>query len=396
MLEFACLPAKLDWIQNVTSFEPPGNGTMCGWFFNATSETPMLMLGYEVDPKTKQPSGEILTTRALPLITNISRRSLFGGSINFKHIRDPINNFVVVSTTDGPEQESVLKSIFQHRRPRALECVLSWCVKTIESSYHDATYTEIIKDQFINTTAGPFPWTFTDIPPDDANPEGFTIINYSENISINTHEDAEETNITTYNVSNETAQNIMTIFDDYLPSFVTLANNAPEAFSRYKTQDQGPPSLREFVKNPWSGPNNVTHHVERLATVMTNTMRSSSRDAVLGKSFSQESHIEVRWVWLILPIGLLILTLMFLVGTVIRTSLENDRIGVWKNSAIATLLYGLPDDTQQKITASQSHGTPRSRAKELNVRMLPTKNWRISGHLLSPISQRSKGPQGWI
>ncbi|KAK7180717.1 hypothetical protein PSPO01_13159 [Paraphaeosphaeria sporulosa] len=140
--------------------------------------------------------------------------------------------------------------------------------------------------------------------------------------------------------------------------------------------------------------------MERLATVMTNTIRRSSDDAAIGKSFSTETYIGVRWVWLSLPLALLVLALNFLAGTVIRTSMENDRVGVWKNSAIATLLYGLPDEMQRKITTLDGQGTPRAKAKELNVRMLPTKNWRISGHVLSPIARKPKPPpkppQGWI
>ncbi|KAF1964139.1 hypothetical protein BU23DRAFT_493657, partial [Bimuria novae-zelandiae CBS 107.79] len=339
MLDFGCLPAKLDWVQNATSFAPYENGTVCGWFFNATSEDRMLMLGYEVDPLTNQPSGEILTTRTLPLITNINRKPLFGGSINFKHIRNPINNFVVVSTADGPDQDSILKSIFQHEKPRALECVLSWCVKTIESSYHDATYTEIIKDRFINTTAGPYPWTV--IPVYSSNPKVGSHIYYLQSITVDPHASNGQGNVSSYGASNDTVIEIVRIFDVYLPSFATLANNVSERFLKYQTWDENP-YIREYPINPWSAPNNITHHMERLATVMTNTIRQSSGDAAIGKSFSVETYIGVRWVWLSLPVGLLVLALIFLAGTVIRTSMENDRVGVWKNSAIATLLSAQP------------------------------------------------------
>ncbi|KAL5371752.1 hypothetical protein DPSP01_014032 [Paraphaeosphaeria sporulosa] len=393
MLDFGCLPAKLDWVQNATSFTPYENGTMCGWFFNATSGNPMLMLGYEVNPLTNQSSGEVLTTRALPLITNINRKPLFGGSINFKHVRNPITNFVVVSTEDGPDQDRILRSIFQHQKPRALECVLSWCVKTIESSYHEAKYTENVRNRFINTTSGPFPWTLT--PPTSSDPDALGTVQYLQSITVDPHASDGQGNVSSYGASNDTVIDIITIFDDFLPSFATLARNDSERLVKYMTYEEDP-YIQEYPTDPWSAPNNITHHMERLATVMTNAMRETSKDSVLGKAYSEEAHIGVRWVWLSLPIGLLGLTLIFLAGTVIRTSIENDRVGVWKNSAIATLLYGLPDDMQRKITASQEHGTPRAKAKELNVRMLPTKNWRISGHVLSPIVRKSKPPPGWI
>ncbi|KAJ4360612.1 uncharacterized protein N0V89_001178 [Didymosphaeria variabile] len=366
---------------------------MCGWFFNASSENPMLMLGYQVDPFTNRSSGEILTTRLLPLIGNVNRKPLFGGSINFRHVRNPLINFVVVSTTEGQDQESVLKSIFHHQKPRALECVLSWCVKTIKSTYNEATYTEIIQDRFINTTTGPFPWTF--IKPDSNSTDEVAKVQYLQDITVNPHALEGQGNTSSYGMSNQTAFNILSIFDDYLPSFATLANNASQQYMKFMFWDENP-WLREFPENPWSAPNNVTYRMERLATVMTNIMRQAANDTTFGQSFNEETYIEVRWVWLTLPVGLLGLTLVFLAGTVIRTSMEKDRVGVWKNSAIATLLYGLPDEMQRKITDSQGHGTPRSKAKELNVRMLPTKGWRVSGHVLSPIVRKQKPPPGWI
>ncbi|KAF1970040.1 hypothetical protein BU23DRAFT_591333 [Bimuria novae-zelandiae CBS 107.79] len=281
MLDFGCLPAKLDWVQNATSFTPYENGT-------------------------------------------ISRKPLFGGSINFKHIRNPINNFVVVSTADGPDQDSILKSIFQHQKPRALECVLSWCVKTIESSYHDATYTEIVKDRFINTTTGPFPWQV--IPVDPSDPNAGSNIYYPQGITVDPHAFNGQGNVSSYGDFNDTAIEIVTIFDDYLPSFATLANNVSERLLKYQTW-QEVPYIREYPINPWTAPNNITHHMERLAKVMTNTIRQSSDDAAIGKSFSTETYIGVRWVWLSLPLALLVLALIFLAGTVIRTSMENDRVG---------------------------------------------------------------------
>ncbi|KAF1972992.1 hypothetical protein BU23DRAFT_589727 [Bimuria novae-zelandiae CBS 107.79] len=347
MLDFGCLDANLDWVQNATQFIPYESGTMCGWFFNATSERPMLMLGYQVDSPSNRSTGEVLTTRTLPLVTNAT-----------------------------------------------LECVLSWCVKTIESSYHEATYSEVVKDRFINTTAGPFPWTF--IASDANNPNDTAgKMQYLQSITVDPRARNGQGNVSSYGASNETAMSILAIFDDYLPSFATLSNNKSKPLLKYKFWDEEPYE-REFPINPWSTPNNVAHHVGRLATVMTNFMRQSSDDAVLGKAFSQETYVEVRWVWLTLPLVLLGLTLIFLLGTVIRTSMECDRVGVWKNSAIATLLYGLPDEMQQKISTSHGQGTPRAKAKEMNVRMLSTKKWRVSGHILSPTVRKPKPPPGWI
>ena len=395
MLEFGCATANLDWTRNASIFIPYENSTMCGWFFNITSPGAMLMSGYQADPATNQSSGEILTTRLLTLVTNYNRRPLFGGSIHFKHIRNPIADFVIVSPTDGPDRESILASIFRHERPRALECVLSWCVQTIESSYFQGAYTENIKHSFTNTTAGPYPWTTFDVDDKGAG-TNITLKRYFQDIIVDPHGRDGQGNASTYGASNDTAFNIIAIFDDYIPSYTTTSLNNSETTIKYKTWHEQQ-LRREFEKNPWLAPNNITEQVARLAKIMTNVMRQSSTQMVTGKSFSEVTYIQVRWGWLALPMALLVLTLVFLVATVLRTSTQTEQVGVWKNSSIATLLYGLPDEMQREVTTS-ADATPRTKARKLNMRMMPSGGWRFSGTLKSPVSRDHKpeAPPGWI
>jgi hypothetical protein len=393
-LEFACLSAQLDWVQSANSYNPYDNGTMCGWFFNATSAKPMLMLGYQVDSITNQTVGEILTMRALPLVTNISRRPLFDGSINYKHIRNKITDYVVVSSANGSDPQGVLDSVLRRERPRAIECMLTWCVKTIESSYSLATYTETVTNSYINTTAGPYPWRKEVLDSE------FAIYHYDQNITVNPHASFEHKDNAGYGLSNNTAYDFITIFDDYLPSFATANSTNSTTWVKYKTYEKDP-FLRVFDDGPWVTPINMTHHMERLATTLTNLLRSRSNENATGSSFGEETFVEVRWGWLSLPMGLLGLTLVFLVATIVRTSTDKDGVGVWKTSAIATLLYGLPDALQQKIITAKMDGTPRTRARELNVRMVPTKGWRISGNVFSPVTPKTCKPNpekraGWF
>jgi hypothetical protein len=393
MLDFGCYPAMLDWNQNSTQYIPYINGAMCGWFFNATIDDRMLMLGYEVDPFNGT-SGEVLTTRTLPLVTNVSRRTYWNGSLNFKHIRNPINNFVVVTPTEEQNEESILRNIFAHKTPRALECVLSWCVKTMDSSYHDGKYTEIVKDHFINTTMGTYPWIT--VPPDIPNyKDNSGKIQYAQNITVDPHALDGQGNESSFGLSNDTACNIIAIFDDYLPGFYTRKSNTSKTYLKNAFWEEDPHMLEE-PQNLWLTPNNVTDQMDKLATAMTNLLRQWSNDTALGKSYTRETYIEVRWEWLTLPITVLVLTLIFLLGTMRRTAMENDEVGVWKNSSIVTLLYGLPDELQWKLTASHHHKKPHSRAKELKVRLLPTKKWRMSGYILSPTTEKPKSRPDWI
>jgi hypothetical protein len=108
------------------------NGTVYVYFLSATlhtfGEAPVLMSGYRVDANGST-AGEALLMRTYPLISNPERRDLFGGSINSKHFRNPITESLIVSASNAFE------SVYRNETPVAHECVLSWCVQIIKSSY---------------------------------------------------------------------------------------------------------------------------------------------------------------------------------------------------------------------------------------------------------------------
>lgn len=409
LLTFGCFNTTFDWVANQTGF--PGfqdnttSGEMCGYFLNATNDgsskqSPVLMSGYAIDAFGKP--GEALLTRLLPLTTNPDRKALYGGSINFKHVRNPIIDALIVGAVSGPA------SVYGNIRPVAHECVVSWCVKTIRSSYYLATYKEEVTNTFINTTDGPFPWAVTTITksPGLNSTDMWYLLN--SNVSITAPLDGKTASW--YGVTNDTAFATTFTFDDIFPSFITTANISAKPFMRYKVAQRGP-LLRDLSTNPWVS-NNITHHMERLATALTNVIRSSnSNEMVSGDAYDRENYVFVRWIWLALPLGLLLLTLIFLVATIRKTSKEREQIGIWKTSALATLLYGLPDHYQERIANRTSLGTPRAKAKKLKVKLLPTKGWRVSGGMISPVTPNpsiphpvvihpvhpsSQAPPGWI
>jgi hypothetical protein len=72
------------------------------------------MSGYRVENSTDLPYGETLLMRTLPLVTNPLRKPLYGGSINFKHINNPIIDALIVSAADG-SADSVYRKVPPHR-----------------------------------------------------------------------------------------------------------------------------------------------------------------------------------------------------------------------------------------------------------------------------------------
>jgi hypothetical protein len=387
LISFACLDTRVDWTSelNATISSYP-NATVCGYFLNATSEAPTLMSGY-VMGKDGQPQGEALLMRTVPLISNPMREALWGGSINFKHMRNPVIDVLISSTSSRAD---VLANI----PPKVHECVLTWCVKTVESSYVGGTYHENITETFDNTTVGDWPWsTFLY---DDGSTEQI----YLENVTVTTPSTNPNLTDVSWGLDNYTMSKTVLIFDRLFPAFTTLSDNATEPILRWRLGSLTEVRTRILNFNPWLLPNNVTNHMARLAGAVTNVVRSSSSaETIVGEAFDQEVYVLVRWAWLSLPIGLLLISFVFLLATVVKSAMEKDQVSIRKNSAIATLLYGLPDHYQKKLAKSDSKGTPRARAKELKVKLSPTGGWRVSGNVFSPMTPtipRNLPPPGWI
>jgi hypothetical protein len=383
LLEFKCVHGTLDWIQvpgvNETTDEATyPNGTACGYFLKADGD--LLMTGYDVDKDTPH-AGEVLLMRSEPLWDVTTRAPLAGYPKKLQN-RNPLAHVVIVSGKDH-------EYIKQNGTPIAHECVLSWCAKQMISSYTEGGYNEEVLGSINNDTDGPSPWltypTFNDV----AELTGW-YYSYNESVIITGRDGFN------YSIDNETHNLALTMFDDIFPATYTLANSTDlkDAMLRYKQYRLIGPFTRNITYNPYMY-ENITQHMTNLATALTNYVRSSgaSTEMIQGPSFDLESFVSVRWGWMALPIGLLAATFVFLSATVIRSSIEQDTVGVWKTSAIATLLYGLPDEMQKQITASKENGTPRAKTKELRVKWMPKAGWRLSGSVDLSDSKESGSPE---
>jgi hypothetical protein len=329
--------------------------------------------------------------RTLPLTTLLTKEPLYGnGSINFKHIRHTIADVLIVSAALGTAE-----TVFQKIPPVAQECVLSWCVKTIESSYDYGVYDEVISESHLNTTTGPFPWVGFPFEDDHG---GGTDIFYLQNISIS-GVTIDGRNFEDYGTSNDTTLSVLQGFTDIFPAFTTAISTSDEPVMRYKIWKTGSPYNRKVDFNPWLAPNNVSRHMDRLATAMTNVIRSAaSKTIVNGSAFSRETYVSIHWEWLAFPFVLLFLSLVFLVLTMVKTS-KDGTIGLWKTSAMPTLISSLPPEVQKELSSKKNEDTLRKGVRKVRIKLIPDEGWRVSRRLCaSPNPKRDdqNGPPGWI
>jgi hypothetical protein len=171
-LQWGCATTPSDWLSDVAlSDKPYPNATACGYWFGQGNHT-ALMSGYVVSSNGTQ--GEALVTRLFPLTDPdpLSRKPIFGGTLQFSDIHNPIIDFLIAGTPDGPA------GAYANKTPTLNECVLHWCVNTLESSVESGRISENIAQSVQLDTSSGWPWfTFNDS-------QGLTHNRYLANFSL--------------------------------------------------------------------------------------------------------------------------------------------------------------------------------------------------------------------
>lgn len=347
------------------------------------------MSGYLIEPNVTDGKGEALLHRNLPLTSMTYFTPSYGnGSLLFKSIRNAIADTIIVSSPDGTAD-----AVYRNETPIAQECILAWCVKTVRSSFAWGGYIEEIIETHYNTTPGPFHWE-ANYTSDEY--ENYTDTKYRESVHI-------DLKSSLYGTSDQVAAQTIFGFMDIFPGMTTAQNASATPQLRYKIWNDGEPWTMLLEFNPWMAPNNVTEHMQRLATALTNTIRSAKGKQVFlqGDAYAREVFIQIHWLWLIFPLFLAAMSLVFLVLTMRKTATDSSGAGIWKTSAMPALIYGLPKETQGKMMPSAQSQT-REESKKIRIKLSPRVGWRVSGQSLRqmapvlPVPQQRNPPPGWV
>ena len=109
---------------------------------------------------------------------------------------------------------------------------------------------------------------------------------------------------------------------------------------------------------------NLTQRIDNLATSMSNNIRSQDDNVtgpVYGIAWASETYVHVRWAWFAFPATLVLLGVLFLLGTAIETSHRD--VVVWKSNNLALIFHGRSLDlnsTSQKPVSKLSEMTDRA------------------------------------
>lgn len=114
---------------------------------------------------------------------------------------------------------------------------------------------------------------------------------------------------------------------------------------------------------------------------MTNNIRQQNdrcSSPFEGVAYESETYVHVRWEWFAYPATVLVLSLLYLLGTIIES--RNRDVLVWKSSNLALLLHG------QGLELSKSDHMPvntlsemTEMAKDVEIELIQTndEDWKL-------------------
>ncbi|KAF2678905.1 hypothetical protein K458DRAFT_315808 [Lentithecium fluviatile CBS 122367] len=126
--------------------------------------------------------------------------------------------------------------------------------------------------------------------------------------------------------------------------------------------------LTAFYWNYYEYADGLDMLMSDLAVSMTTAVRGfKGAVPVNGKSISIESYVHVRWGFAVLPIAVVVLTLVFLLGSMVMT--HSSGAGLWKSSALVSLFHGLDEGTREIFDAKDNLVEKKKQAKKVRVQL---------------------------
>jgi hypothetical protein len=367
LLKFGCFPVLSDW-QRDNDTNPflldqnnntlVVNVTTCGYYLMPDGMQPILMTGYSTESPVNGKPQELLGGRMVPLRDLWTRQPLYpNGTLAFHEIQNPIADFITAFVPGGGA------GAYLNHTPVVHECNVNWCLQTIQSKVDGIHLKEeVTATRRLDTNFVARPW-------DDPR-----VYRPSFNLTVPAISATDGT-ATNFGVSNITARAVIQAWEIFVPSSWTAFSATGDLFAKIGWRGSEW-RLEPERANPWLG-NNPVQHIQDMAKAMSIALRRTPKattddfDLITGKTWEPRVHVHIRWPWIVLPALLLLISFVFLILTMARSSKDDRGIGIWKTSALAVLFNGLGDDVQHMMggEAPAKMGQARTTAKNLTVHL---------------------------
>ena len=345
-LSFGCHMEQGGWKMNYSSSDATIGAeptTSCGWFFNRTGDTPMLMTGYSTSIDDNR-TAQALLMRQLNFRDPFTDEVYWNGSLAFKHVPNPLANFAVVASSD-------IAALYTNATPAAYECVMQLCTRTIAASYSQGRYEERILSEYRNMTRRVEPLTV------GVNAAGFDYL-YGQNVSIEPPGQSE-----TFFASNVSMMELRFSFDRFLPSYLTLAIGKEMSQLRFNNEvdaDQGQKSFDSSCTR-WLKSGGIESSVHEMAQFMSVALRNTVHAVPVYGTGVFETFIRIRWSYASLPAVVLLFTAILLFSTIAQMSGSCPS----RKSSLFTLMHGLSADARATLDTTYSMHELRQRARHI-------------------------------
>lgn len=223
----------------------------------------------------------------------------------------------------------------------AMECVLYACVNTYTASVTGGIFTETVIANHTNATQPSTNDNITITPP--GTDQQYIIESYAWNAIKQYFWNSWDGNVTG-STGESSASNEIT------GALYELGDNG--------TGDGTPKPGGDSVTMAALA-KSMTQLLRKQAVTGSSSSSSSdnSKNVAKGTAWTTETYVHVRWWWITLPAALEALTLVFLLGTILRSAASG--VAIWKSSTLALLNIRMvheEEERQQNAVAAAAAG----------------------------------------
>ncbi|GME23704.1 hypothetical protein GTA08_BOTSDO13727 [Neofusicoccum parvum] len=243
-------------------------------------------------------------------------------SINFNDTQATLTTVTTIRSLHDLSSTNILGATAQ-------ECVLYACVEKYSARVEAGNFSETVTASYTNSTQ---PQT-------------------NDNITITPDGSTEQYIIESY-AWNAVTQYFWSMWDGNVTgSTGTSSSSSDIADALYQLGDSGTGD-----GSPKPGGMNMT--MAAIAKSMTHLLRNQAlqnkayassasfdRSTAKGMAWTTQTFVHVRWLWIVLPAVLEVLTLVFLLGTILRSNASG--VAIWKSSTLALLNIRMIDEDRQ-------------------------------------------------
>lgn len=169
--------------------------------------------------------------------------------------------------------------------------------------------------------------------------------------------------------ANVSGDNVGIADEDASTRFHIGSNSSNALSSMVQDLIQPGPIVDNFVMPFIAKSNSSRPFVESIAEVLTALIRSSQTNPQVenfsGQAFGQITYVRVRWEWLIMPLSIVLLSMLFLVLTVAQNRNGDHR---FKSSILAALFHGLEGWNADELRVEKRKGDKKERDSTLLIK----------------------------